>query len=413
MTAGEISFALANALMEYLDDKQHKERMIPDLNAGYYKKTNFEIRAVVDGQEFNFSNRFDIGDGKGSGGGSLIDHIRTICENAVASPNYPYNTPESKETPRNMLNVLVSYLEFHSALTAEEQKILDDFKEKNPIRTIDDVEKAQGKFQIYQLPSGDEYHGVRFESMDRLKADGVQLNKDDYALVYEGEVGEFRGNATLEALYTQFNIDHPEDFRGHSLSVSDVIVISVDGKDTAYFCDSFGFTPVPEFFLQREKQLTPRELLTGESIQTPRGSFLVTDMSREQLEAAGYGFHHQSEDGKYLIMGNGTDAFAIPAQQESPIKAAEMTTEQNYNMIDGVLNNAPTMSELEAKAKAGEQISLLDVAEAAKAEAQKPKQPQRPAQKQKKPSIRAQLKAAKEEQQKKPPQREKAQELEV
>uniref|UniRef100_UPI003FD8FBED toprim domain-containing protein n=3 Tax=Ruminococcus TaxID=1263 RepID=UPI003FD8FBED len=70
---GEISFALANALMEYLDDKQHKERMIPDLNAGYYKKTNFEIRAVVDGQEFNFSNRFDIGDGKGSGGGSLID----------------------------------------------------------------------------------------------------------------------------------------------------------------------------------------------------------------------------------------------------------------------------------------------------------------------------------------------------
>ena len=188
---GEISFALANALMEYLDDKQHKERMIPDLNAGYYKKTNFEIRAVVDGQEFNFSNRFDIGDGKGSGGGSLIDHIRTICENAVASTNYPYNTPESKETPRNMLNVLVPYLEFHSALTAEEQKILDDFKEKNPIRTIDDVEKAQGKFQIYQLPSGDEYHGVRFESMDRLKADGVQLNKDDYALVYEGEVGEF------------------------------------------------------------------------------------------------------------------------------------------------------------------------------------------------------------------------------
>ena len=80
---------------------------------------------------------------------------------------------------------------------------------------------------------------------------------------------------------------------------------------------------------------------------------------------------------------------------------------------DGVLNNAPTMSELEAKAKAGEQISLFDVAEAAKAEARKPKQPQRPAQKQKKPSIRAQLKAAKEEQQKKPPQREKTQELEV
>lgn len=279
---GEISFALANALMEYPDDKQHKERMIPDLNAGYYKKTNFEIRAVVDGQEFNFSNRFDIGDGKGSGGGSLIDHIRTICENAVASPNYPYNTPESKETPRNMLNVLVPYLEFHSALTAEEQKILDDFKEKNPIRTIDDVEKAQGKFQIYQLPSGDEYHGVRFESMDRLKADGVQLNKDDYALVYEGEVGEFRGNATLEALYTQFNIDHPEDFRGHSLSVSDVIVISVDGKDTAYFCDSFGFTEMPEFF--REKELVQEKPETAKVSDLAVGDIIMYDGARREVE---------------------------------------------------------------------------------------------------------------------------------
>lgn len=279
---GEISFALANALMEYLDDKQHKERMIPDLNAGYYKKTNFEIRAVVDGQEFNFSNRFDIGDGKGSGGGSLIDHIRTICENAVASTNYPYNTPESKETPRNMLNVLVPYLEFHSALTAEEQKILDDFKEKNPIRTIDDVEKAQGKFQIYQLPSGDEYHGVRFESMDRLKADGVQLNKDDYALVYEGEVGEFRGNATLEALYTQFNIDHPEDFRGHSFSVSDVIVISVDGKDTAYFCDSFGFTEMPEFF--REKELVQEKPETAKVSDLAVGDIIMYDGARREVE---------------------------------------------------------------------------------------------------------------------------------
>ena len=239
---------------------------------------------------------------------------------------------------------------------------------------------------------------------------GLAVDRQNYDLIYTAPLD---GKTTLEDIYRTFNLDRPADFTGHSLSVSDVVVLNRSGKEEAHYCDSFGFTPVPEFFLQREKQLTPRELLTGESIQTPRGSFLVTDMSREQLEAAGYGFHHQSEDGKYLIMGNGTDAFAIPAQQESPIKAAEMTTEQNYNMIDGVLNNAPTMSELEAKAKAGEQISLFDVAEAAKAEAKKPKQPQRPAQKQKKPSIRAQLKAAKEEQQKKPPQREKTQELEV
>ena len=282
---------------------------------------------------------------------------------------------------------------------------------ENPYFTVDPPAQEQGDtFAIYQLKGGPETRDYRFEPYERLQAVGLAVDRQNYNLIYTAPLGS---KTTLEEIYRTFNIDHPADFTGHSLSISDIVVLTRSGKTEAHYCDSFGFTPVPEFFLQREKQLTPQELLTGESIQTPRGSFLVTDMSREQLEAAGYGFHHQSEDGKYLIMGNGTDAFAIPAQQESPIKAAEMTTEQNYNMIDGVLNNAPTMSELEAKAKAGEQISLFDVAEAAKAEAQKPKQPQRPAQKQKKPSIRAQLKAAKEEQQKKPSQREKAQELEV
>ena len=281
---------------------------------------------------------------------------------------------------------------------------------ENPYFTVDPPEQGD-TFTIYQVPDGPEGRDFRYRPYEELRAAGLSVDKNNYAHVYTAPL---EPGTTLADIDRRFQMDHPADYTGRSLSTGDVVVFQQAGQQTAYYVDAgFGYREVPEFFLQREKQLTPRELLTGESIQTPRGNFLVTDMSREQLEAAGYGFHHQSEDGKYLIMGNGTDAFAIPAQQESPIKAAEMTTEQNYNMIDGVLNNAPTMSELEAKAKAGEQISLFDVAEAAKAEAQKPKQPQRPAQKQKKPSIRAQLKAAKEEQQKKPPQREKTQELEV
>ena len=281
---------------------------------------------------------------------------------------------------------------------------------ENPYFTVDPPEQGD-TFTIYQVPDGPEGRDFRYRPYEELQAAGLSVDKNNYAHVYTAPL---EPRTTLADIDRRFQMDHPADYTGRSLSTGDVVVFQQTGQQTAYYVDAgFGYREVPEFFLQREKQLTPRELLTGESIQTPRGSFLVTDMSREQLEAAGYGFHHQSEDGKYLIMGNGTDAFAIPAQQESPIKAAEMTTEQNYNMIDGVLNNAPTMSELEAKAKAGEQISLFDVAEAAKAGAQKPKQPQRPAQKQKKPSIRAQLKAAKEEQQKKPPQREKTQELEV
>ena len=295
--------------------------------------------------------------------------------------------------------------------TPEQEPAPEPEQEPVPEPETAPAQEQGDTFTIYQLKGGPETRDYRYEAYDSLQEAGLAVDRQNYDLVYTAPLD---GKTSLEDIYRTFNADdRPADFRGHSLSVSDVVVLNRGGKEEAHYCDSFGFTPVPEFFLQREKQLAPRELLTGESIQTPRGSFLVTDMSREQLEAAGYGFHHQSEDGKYLIMGNGTDAFAIPAQQESPIKAAEMTTEQNYNMIDGVLNNAPTMSELEAKAKAGEQISLFDVAEAAKAEARKPKQPQRPAQKQKKPSIRAQLKAAKEEQQKKSPQREKAQELEV
>ena len=134
------------------------------------------------------------------------------------------------------------------------------------------------------------------------------------------------------------------------------------------------------------------------------------------MEAAGYGFHHQSEDGRYLIMANGTRAFAIPAQQESHIKTAEMSTEQNYNMIDGILNNAPSMEELEARAKAGEQVSLSDVAAAVKAERQTQKQAHKNAKANhstKKPSIRAQLAAAKKEQKKQSPAREKSKDMEV
>ena len=161
--------------------------------------------------------------------------------------------------------------------------------------------------------------------------------------------------------------------------------------------------------LQEQKQLTPDELETGETIKTPRGTFYVTDMSREQMEAAGYGFHHQSDDGKYLIMGNGTRAFAIAAEQrENPLKAAEQTTEQNENMIDGIINNTPTVDELEAKVKAGETISLVDLANAVKADKERGK-----AKPEKKPSIRAQLKADKEKAQKKAAAKSKNHDLEV
>ena len=270
---------------------------------------------------------------------------------------------------------------------------------------------AQPNFSIYQVPPGPEGRDFRYRSYEELQADGLSVDRKNYQLIYSAPLDK---DTTLDEIYRRFNMEHPADYKGHSLSMGDIVVFRQDGKQTAYYVDEGAdYRQVPEFFAQPEKQLTPDECMTGEQIQTPRGRFYLTDRSREQMEAAGYGFHHQSEDGRYLIMANGTRAFAIPAQQESHIKTAEMSTEQNYNMIDGMMNNAPSMEELEARAKAGEQISLLDVAEAAKAEAKKPKQTRKTTQKQKKPSIRAQLAAAKEEQKKKPPAREKSKEMEV
>ena len=251
-------------------------------------------------------------------------------------------------------------------------------------------------FSIYQIKGGDETRDFRFEPYDRLQAAGNVVDRANYELVYTAPLAP---ETSLEDIYTRFNIDHPKDFKGHSLSVSDVVVLHQNGQDAAHFVDSVGFRQVPEF-LQEQKQLTPDELTTGETIQTPRGTFHVTAMSREQIEAAGYGFHHQSDDGKYLIMGNGTRAFAVAAEQpekENPLKYVEDTVEQNDNSFDGIINNTPTVDELEAKVKAGETISLVDLANAVKADRERGKE----AKPEKKPSIRAQLRADKEKAQKK------------
>ena len=259
-------------------------------------------------------------------------------------------------------------------------------------------------FSIYQIKGGDETRNLRFEPYDRLTATGHRVDAKNYTLVYSAELTP---GTSLEDIYTRFNIDHPKDFKGHSLSVSDVVVLHQNGQDTAHYVDSFGYKDVPEFFKEQEKALIPDDLETGETIKTPRGTFYVTAMSREQMDAAGYGLHHQSDDGKYLIMGNGTRAFAITAEQpENYLKTAEQTTEQNYNMIDGQINNTPTAAELEEKAKAGGQISLAEYAEALKTDKERGKTA-----KQEKPSIRAQLKAAKEQTPKKQA-RQKTQDLE-
>ena len=220
--------------------------------------------------------------------------------------------------------------------------------------TIDRYKELNNTFSIYQVRGGPETRDFRFEPYYRLLATGRTVDPANYDLVYTAPL---RDTDTLESIYRQFNTDHPADFTGRSLSVSDVVVLRHGDRQEAHYCDDVGFQEVPEFFAQQEQRLTPNTLLTGERVQTPRGSFRITDMTREQMEAAGYGFHHQSEDGKYFIMGNGTNAYAIAVQRENPLRTTELSTEQNENMIDGVLNNAPSPGEVTAKEEAGEPVA--------------------------------------------------------
>ena len=226
-----------------------------------------------------------------------------------------------------------------------------------------------GSFSIYQLKGGNETLDYRFEPLDSIHRNGLSVKPENYELVYEAPLTE---KDNLESIYTRFNVDRPADFTGHSLSVSDIVVLHQNGKDTAHYCDRTGFSEVPEFLqpAQKSREITER-------IQTPRGSFYLCGMTREQMEADGYGFHHASEDGQYLIMANGTQAYAVRAdapEKDNPLRTAEMTLEDDYGMIDGVINNGRRGEELEKAREHAERT-----------------QPE------KKPSIRERLAAAKQE----------------
>ena len=253
-------------------------------------------------------------------------------------------------------------------------------------RAVQREPAPEDSFSIYQLKGGDETLDYRFEPLDSIHRNGLSVDPANYELVYTAPLTE---RDSLESIYTRFNIDRPADFTGHSLSVSDIVVLHQGGTDTAHYCDRFGFSQVPEFLEpDRAKEVTiptPDQMATRERISTPRGSFTVTAMSREQMEAAGYGLHHQSDDGKYLIMGNGTRAFAVLAEQpekDNPLRAAEMTLEDDYGMIDGIINNGRRGEELEKaqehteRTQPEKKLSIRERLENARQECAKQKAPE-------------------------------------
>ena len=103
----------------------------------------------------------------------------------------------------------------------------------------------QDTFSIYQIPSTPEGRDFRFRSHEELESEGLAVDRNNYDLIYTAPLAH---GTTLEDIYYTFNADdRPTGFRDHSLSVSDVVVLNRDGEEEAYYCDNYGFTPVPEF----------------------------------------------------------------------------------------------------------------------------------------------------------------------
>ncbi len=196
-------------------------------------------------------------------------------------------------------------------------------KAQEETKAAPELPQEKDTFSIYQLKRDDKTVDLRFEPYDRLTAAGHTVDMANYDRIY---IADLAPGTSLEDIYTRFNVDHPKDFKGHSLSVSDVVLLHQNGQDTAHYVDSIGYKEVPEFW----------------------------------------------------------------KQPENPLKHVEDTIEQNDNNFDGIINNTPTVDELEKKAKSGEQISLTDLADAIKTDKQRGKG------KEEKRSIRAQLKAEKQ-----------------
>lgn len=168
-----------------------------------------------------------------------------------------------------------------------------------PIRPVD-------SFELFQLRDSDDNALLQFASYDRVARSGVVVSHSNYNNVYSGQL--FSGE-TLDSIYERFNLHHPADFRGHSLSVSDVIVLHKDGKDQAWYVDSFGFKQVPEFLA------------------------------------------------------------------DNPLKKVEELMEDDYGMIDGIINNGDRRKEQEEKKPSVMERLQEKKKEAAEVDAAKPKTP--------------------------------------
>lgn len=152
------------------------------------------------------------------------------------------------------------------ALDAGSYKAMPDMpfaQWENPYFTVDPTEQGD-TFTIYQLKGGPETRDYRFEPYESLQEAGLAVDRQNYDLVYTATLD---GKTTLEDIFRTFNLDRPADFSGHSLSVSDIVVLNRGGDTKAYYCDSAGFVDVPSFLEQKIETAVDQPIINEDEIR--------------------------------------------------------------------------------------------------------------------------------------------------
>lgn len=214
--------------------------------------------------------------------------------------------------------------EYRVTVTQEEQEFLDEsaksdmatdlaydmdefFRQHDPQYAAGHPEEHAAKEEIYEnLMAG------RISALDEKLA-ALGQTQEDYL---PSEIGKFKGATGYEGFLDMDPQVIREAIENPDQAHVDEMLVFAEQANLEYKAELYG----------QQAASTPDDRETGETVRTPRGTFHVTDMSREQMEAAGYGFHHESEDGKYLIMANGSRAFAIPSGSAPEHTAPEKLT---------------------------------------------------------------------------------------
>ena len=169
----------------------------------------------------------------------------------------------------------------------EYQTMKQELAESEPNREAQLLYGREDRFGIYQLKGTDETRDFRYMAMDYLEMKGIPVSKENYELVYTGELKE---GMSLDDIFTKFNIDHPADFTGHSLSVSDVVVLHQDGENTSHYVDSVGYREIPEF----TKEMEVAAEIAGEEVP-------AVDVADETPEENGQGEPDGDKVSYYVI----------------------------------------------------------------------------------------------------------------